>query len=62
MSGELRGAGKRPGRSCKGLVTLAGEVGAGKTTLLNRLLNWLHKQQTRTAFLFNSRMNTSQVL
>jgi general secretion pathway protein A len=44
----------------KGFVTLTGEVGTGKTTLINRLLNWLHKVQTKTAFLFNSRMNTSQ--
>jgi general secretion pathway protein A len=44
----------------KGFVTLTGEVGTGKTTLINRLLNWLHKVQTKTAFLFNSRMNTTQ--
>jgi general secretion pathway protein A len=45
----------------KGFITLTGEVGTGKTTLINRLLDWLHQRQTRTAFLFNSRMNTSQL-
>jgi general secretion pathway protein A len=45
----------------KGFITLTGEVGTGKTTLINRLLDWLHGQRVRTAFLFNSRMNTSQL-
>lgn len=45
----------------KGFITLTGEVGTGKTTLINRLLDWLHQRQTRTAFLFNSRMNTNQL-
>ncbi|MGB8473431.1 MAG: AAA family ATPase [Candidatus Acidiferrum sp.] len=45
----------------KGFITLTGEVGTGKTTLLNRLLVSLHSRQIRTAFLFNSRMNTSQL-
>ncbi len=44
----------------KGIVTLAGEVGTGKTTLVNRLLDWLHQNAAKTAFLFNSRMNSSQ--
>jgi general secretion pathway protein A len=46
----------------KGFTTLTGEVGTGKTTLINRLLDWLHHRQARTAFLFNSRLNTSQLL
>ena len=46
----------------KGFITLTGEVGTGKTTLINRLLDWLHHRRARTAFLFNSRMNTSQLL
>lgn len=46
----------------KGVVTLTGEVGTGKTTLVNRLLDWLQHRRTRTAFLFNSRMNSSQLL
>src|SRR5271169_1850356 len=46
----------------KGFITLTGEVGTGKTTLINRLLDWLHHGRARTAFLFNSRMNTSQLL
>ncbi len=45
----------------KGFITLTGEVGTGKTTLVNRLLDWLHLRRTKTAFLFNSRMNSSQL-
>lgn len=45
----------------KGFITLTGEVGTGKTTLVNRLLDWLHTRRARTAFLFNSRMNSSQL-
>lgn len=45
----------------KGFITLTGEVGTGKTTLINRLLDWLHQRRARTAFLFNSRMNTTQL-
>jgi general secretion pathway protein A len=45
----------------KGFVTLTGEVGTGKTTLINRLLDWLRHRRARTAFLFNSRMNTNQL-
>ncbi len=46
----------------KGFVILTGEVGTGKTTLINRLLDWLHNRKVRTAFLFNSRMNSNQLL
>ena len=45
----------------KGFITLTGEVGTGKTTLVNRLLEWLQQRKVRTAFLFNSRMNTNQM-
>ena len=45
----------------KGFITLTGEVGTGKATLINRLLDWLHHRRARTAFLFNSRMNSSQL-
>ena len=45
----------------KGIITLTGEVGTGKTTLVNRLLEWLHGHRTKTAFLFNSRMNSTQL-
>jgi general secretion pathway protein A len=45
----------------KGFITLTGEVGTGKTTLVNRLLDWLHEERVRTAFLFNSRINSSQL-
>ncbi len=45
----------------KGFITLTGEVGTGKTTLVNRLLDWLHQRRTKTAFLFNSRMNSNQL-
>ena len=46
----------------KGFITLTGEVGTGKTTLINRLLDWLNHRKARTAFLFNSRMNSHQLL
>jgi type II secretory pathway predicted ATPase ExeA len=46
----------------KGFITLTGEVGTGKTTLINRLLDWLHQRRVRTAFLFNSRMNSNHLL
>ena len=45
----------------KGFITLTGEVGTGKTTLINRLLVWLRQRRTRTAFLFNSRLNSNQL-
>jgi type II secretory pathway predicted ATPase ExeA len=45
----------------KGFITLTGEVGTGKTTLVNRLLDWLHLRRAKTAFLFNSRMNSNQL-
>jgi general secretion pathway protein A len=45
----------------KGIITLIGEVGTGKTTLVNRLLDWLKLQQIRTAFIFNTRVNTTQL-
>jgi type II secretory pathway predicted ATPase ExeA len=45
----------------KGIITLTGEVGTGKTTLINRFLHWLHQRGARTAFLFNSRMNSMQL-
>ena len=45
----------------KGLVLLTGEVGTGKTTLINRLLDQLGEQQTPTAFIFNSHLETNQL-
>jgi general secretion pathway protein A len=45
----------------KGFATLIGEVGTGKTTLVNRLLDWLEHQKIRSAFIFNSRVNTAQL-
>src|SRR5436190_12916418 len=45
----------------KGFILLSGEVGTGKTTLINRVLDWLHQQTMRTAFIFNSRMNTTHL-
>ena len=56
LSGLMYGVNNR-----KGFITLTGEVGTGKTTLVNRLLDWLHQRRARTAFLFNSRMNTNQL-
>jgi general secretion pathway protein A len=56
LSGLMYGVQNR-----KGFITLTGEVGTGKTTLINRLVDWLHQRRARTAFLFNSRMNTNQL-
>jgi general secretion pathway protein A len=44
-------------QSRKGFVLLT-----GKTTLVNKLMEWLRLQQVATAFIFNSRMDTSQFL
>ncbi|MGH9700461.1 MAG: AAA family ATPase, partial [Candidatus Acidiferrales bacterium] len=41
----------------KGFILLTGEVGTGKTTLLNRLLDWMHGQRVKTAFVFNSQLD-----
>jgi type II secretory pathway predicted ATPase ExeA len=46
----------------KGFVLLTGEVGTGKTTLLNKLLDWLHRENIPTAFVFNPRLNVTQFL
>jgi general secretion pathway protein A len=56
LSGLMYGVQKR-----KGIITLTGEVGTGKTTLVNRLLDWLQLHRVKTAFLFNSRMNSTQL-
>ncbi|MGB9008641.1 MAG: AAA family ATPase [Candidatus Acidiferrales bacterium] len=45
----------------QGLILLTGEVGTGKTTLIYRLLEWLHKQQTPTAFIFNSHLEINHL-
>jgi general secretion pathway protein A len=45
----------------KGFILLTGEVGTGKTTLLNGLLDWLRGQRVATAFIFNSRLEVSQL-
>ena len=44
----------------KGILALTGEVGTGKTTLINCLLDRLNTQEIKSAFLFNSRMNSTQ--
>ncbi len=44
----------------KGFVLLTGEVGTGKTTLINKLLEWLHREDISTAFIFNPRLSEDQ--
>src|SRR5260370_31753397 len=45
----------------KGVVTLIREIGTGKTTVVKRLLDLLKVQQIRTAFIFYTRGNTTQL-
>jgi general secretion pathway protein A len=45
----------------KGLMLLTGEAGTGKTTLINHLLLWLAHQRARTAFIFNSHVDSRQL-
>ncbi|HXM96102.1 MAG TPA: AAA family ATPase [Candidatus Dormibacteraeota bacterium] len=45
----------------QGLMLLTGEVGTGKTTLMNHLLTWLHHERVRTAFIFNSHLDSKQL-
>ena len=45
----------------KGLMLLTGEAGTGKTTLLNHLLLWLGHQHAKTAFIFNSHLDSNQL-
>ena len=47
--------------SRKGLLLLTGEAGTGKTTLVNHLLLWLEHQHARTAFIFNSHLDSEQL-
>ncbi|MFZ0785713.1 MAG: AAA family ATPase [Candidatus Acidiferrales bacterium] len=45
-----------------GLLVLTGEVGAGKTVLLNSLLEALRQRGTPRAFIFNSHLETDDLL
>lgn len=47
-------------QSRKGFILLTGEVGTGKTTLINKLLEWLHRGNCPTAFIFNPRLSEDQ--
>ena len=47
--------------SRKGLMLLTGEAGTGKTTLVNHLLLWLDHQRARSAFIFNSHLDSEQL-
>src|SRR5260370_460784 len=48
-------------RGRKGIILMTGEVGTGKTTLLNMLLDWLHHNRATTAFIFNTRLSTTEL-
>ena len=45
----------------KGLIEITGEVGTGKTTLCKALINHLN-QETKTAFILNPNLPTTQLL
>ncbi|HWF40164.1 MAG TPA: AAA family ATPase [Candidatus Acidoferrales bacterium] len=45
----------------KGLVVLTGDAGTGKTTIINRLKEWLNKQHTPTAFIFNPHLEVNEL-
>lgn len=45
----------------RGLMLLTGEVGTGKTTLVNCLRDWLKREKTPTAFVFNSRLEAGEL-
>ena len=45
----------------KGLIVLTGDAGTGKTTLINRLKQWLEKQKTPTAFIFNPHLELNEL-
>jgi type II secretory pathway predicted ATPase ExeA len=45
----------------KGLMVLTGDVGTGKTTLVNYLIEWLQRQGTPAAFIFNPRLQVSEL-
>jgi general secretion pathway protein A len=47
--------------SRKGLMLLTGEAGTGKTTLVNHLLLWLEHKGAKTAFIFNSHLDSDQL-
>jgi general secretion pathway protein A len=47
--------------SRKGLMLLTGEAGTGKTSLVNHLLLWLEHKRARTAFIFNSHLDSEQL-
>jgi len=46
----------------RGFILLTGAVGTGKTTLIYKLLEWLRSQRVPTAFLFNSLIDSPQLL
>lgn len=57
LDGILRGIHSRAG-----LLVLTGEVGAGKTVLLNALLDLLRQRAMPRAFLFNSHLETNELI
>lgn len=48
-------------RTRKGLILLTGDGGTGKTTLIHLILDLLRKQETPTAFVFNSNLTVQDL-
>ncbi len=46
----------------QGFMVLTGEAGTGKTTLLNQLLDYLHRRNRSTAFVFHARLEPTELL
>jgi general secretion pathway protein A len=46
----------------QGFLVLTGEAGTGKTTLLNQLLDWLHRRNRSSAYVFHTLLDPTELL